>query len=123
MRFFSQIFIYYFVGTFELKSDQDVLKTILEQVPIDSVVVNFEIISVELLSQKLSRFRRSSEISDYLVTFEISLTVGEGFEVIEELSKIFGKIENFKPGSLLVTDQQSFSGEGEFAEFYYESKF
>ena len=118
MRFFSQIFIYYFVGTFELKSDQDVLKTILEQVPIDSVVVNFEIISVELLSPKLSRFRRSSEISDYLVTFEISLTVQEGVEVVEELGEIFGRIKDFKPGSLLVTDQQSYSGEGEFTDFF-----
>ena len=85
----------------------------MEQVPIESGVVNFEIISIELVSQAVTRFQRSESFSYYLVTFEISLEVAEGVETSEQVSEIFSKIENLKPGSIEVTDKQMTNEEGE----------
>ena len=85
----------------------------MEQVPIESGVVNFEIISIELVSQAVTRFQRSESFSYYLVTFEISLEVAEGVETSEQVSEIFSKIENLKPGSIEVTDKQMTNEAGE----------
>ena len=85
----------------------------MEQVPIDSGVVNFEIVSIEVLSPATSRFRRSTKI-DYLVTFAISLEAAEDIDTSEHLGEIFSKIENFKPGSLEVTRQETVNKNGEF---------
>ena len=86
----------------------------MEQVPMESGVVNFEIVSIDVLLPAMSRFRRS-EMSDYLVTFEVSLEVDQDVETSDQLCEIFSKIENFKPGSLEVTDQQLVNKDGEFS--------
>lgn len=85
----------------------------MEQVPIESGVVNFEIISIELVSQAVTRFQRSESFSYYLVTFEIAFEVAEGIETSEQVGEIFSKIENLKPGSIEVTDKQMTNEEGE----------
>ena len=86
----------------------------MDQVPIDSRVTNFRVMSIQLLSENVIRSRRSQDFLEYLVTFEISLSATEGVDIVEELSNIISKIDGFKPDSVLVTDQTSFSEEGEF---------
>ena len=85
----------------------------MEQVAIDSGVVNFEIVSIEVLSPATSRFRRSTKI-DYLVTFAISFEAAQDIETSEHLGEILSEIENFKPGSLEVTHQETITKNGEF---------
>lgn len=84
----------------------------MKQVPIESGVVNFEIISIDLLSSAGARRRRSESFSNYLVTFEISLEVTKDIETEEHLGEIFSKIQYLKPGSLEVTDQQVTNKDG-----------
>ena len=86
----------------------------MDQVPIDSRVTNFRVMSIQLLSKNVIRSRRSQDFLEYLVTFEISLSASEGLDVVEELIDIISKIDGFKPDSVLVTDQTSFSEEGKF---------
>ena len=86
----------------------------MDQVPVDSRVTNFRIMSIQLLSENVVRSRRSQDFLEYLVTFEISLSATEGVDIVEELIDIISKIDGFKPDSVLVTDQTSFSEEGKF---------
>ena len=86
----------------------------MDQVPVDSRVTNFRVMSIQLLSKNVIRSRRSQDFLEYLVTFEISLSASEGLDVVEELIDIISKIDGFKPDSVLVTDQTSFSEEGKF---------
>ena len=57
-----------------------------------------------------SRFQRS-DYTDYLVTFKISLTVAEDVEPSEQLSGVLSKIENIKPDSLEIIEQQAYNEE------------
>ena len=75
---------------------------ISEQVLADSDVIDFKVVSTELLSQ------------EFLVTFEVSLTASE--DVVEKLSEIFSKIEFYKLDSVVVTEQYTDSEDGKFCK-------
>ena len=79
----------------------------------ESGVISFQIISIDVLQPTMSRFKRS-EMSDYLVTFQVSLEVDQDVETSDQLFELFSKLEDFKPGSLEVTDQQMVNKNGEF---------
>ena len=90
-----------------ISSPVEVSKTsINEQVPNEFGIVDFRVIAIKILSQAESRLRRSTTSTDYLVTFELSLEETEGVETNQHLSDIFNNIDNVKPNSLQITDQQ-----------------
>ena len=104
-----------------LASGEEVLSTtILDQVPIGSRVTTFRVISIELLSSNVIRSRRSQDLLEYLVTFEISLTSGENDDLVDELSNIFENIEEFKPQSIVITDQHIYNEEGQFSKHFQQ---
>ena len=72
---------------------------------VDSDVIDFKILSTDLLSSHRSR---SQEL--FSVTFEISLKASEASDMIEKLSKIFGKIEYFQLNSIVVNEQYNEEG-------------
>ena len=80
-------------------------KTILEQVLIDSDVVDFKVLSTDALSSRRSRSQES-----FSVTFEISLTASEDVDMIEMLSGIFSVIDYFEPDSVVVIEQYNEKG-------------
>ena len=105
-----------------LTSSEEVLSTtILDQVLIGPRVTNFRVISIELLSSNVVRSRRSQDLLEYLVTFEISLTSAESAEVVDELNNIFENIEEFKPDSVVITDQQIYNEDGKFSKPFEQS--
>ena len=98
-----------------LASSEELLSTaIVDQVPIGPRVTNFRVISIELLSSNVIRSRRSQDLLEYLVTFETLLTPGEDNDLVDELSNIFENIEEFKPDSVVITDQQIYNEDGQF---------
>ena len=106
-----------------LTSSEEVLSTtILDQVLIGPRVTNFRVISIELLSSNVVRSRRSQDLLEYLVTFEISLTSAESAEVVDELNNIFENIEEFKPYSVVITDQKVSNEEGKFRNSFSRTK-
>ena len=106
-----------------LTSSEEVLSAaIVDQVPIDSRVTSFRVISVELLSSDVIRSRRSQDLLEYLATFEISLTSGESAGVVDELNNIFENIEEFKPYSVVITDQKVSNEEGKFRNSFSRTK-
>ena len=106
-----------------LASSEEVLSTtIVDQVPIGPRVTTFRVISVELLSSDVIRSRRSQDLLEYLVTFEISLTSAESAEVVDELNNIFENIEEFKPDSVVITDQQIYNEDGQFRNSFSRTK-
>ena len=104
-----------------LASSEEVLSTtISDQVPIGSRVTDFKVVSIELLSSNVIRSRRSQDLLEYLVTFEISLTSSEDNDLVDELSNIFENIEEFKPRSVVITDQQIYNENGQFSKHFQQ---
>ena len=101
-----------------MRSDEEVLETeIIKQVPIENDVVNFKIISIEQVSPVVSRFQRSNGDSHYLVTFEITLKNAKNVDTNEQLSGILNNIEDIKPDSFEIIDQQAYNETGKFREY------
>ena len=101
-----------------MRSDEEVLETeIIKQVPIENDVVNFKIISIEQVSPVVSRFQRSNGQTDYLVIFEITLKNAENLDTNEQLSGILNNIEDIKPNSFEIIDQQAYNETGKFREY------
>ena len=115
----TQLMFYYCfcLGNFVLKSEDEVLEAVLsEQVANDPDVINFKIISIELLSPNVRRYRRSEEVLEYLVTFEVTLTADENVEINNQLTKVLSQIDNFEPDSLVIVSQQSTSEDSKFID-------
>ena len=115
----TQLMFYYCfcLGNFVLKSEDEVLEAVLsEQVANDPDVINFKIISIELLSPNVRRYRRSEEVLEYLVTFEVTLTADENVEINNQLTKVLSQIDNFEPDSLVIVSEQSTSEDSKFID-------
>ena len=76
----------------------------MEQVLIDSDVIDFEVFTTEAQS--------SYRAPEFLVTFEVSLASSVDIDTVEKLSGVLSKIEYFKLDSIVVTDQYNYSEEG-----------
>ena len=90
---------------------------ISEKVANDSDVINFRIISIELLAPNVSKYQRSNIRSrKYLVTFEITLTADESVETHNQLTNVLSQIDNFEPDSLVIVSRKSITEESEFID-------
>ena len=54
----------------------------------------------------------------FLVAFEVSITASEDIDIVEKLSDVVSKVENFQPDSIVVTDQNNYTEEGKFSRFW-----